>query len=58
MKKTAITRDEFESKYWELRRKLEAAHSKAQRHTTQRNIDEYFAAMLELENFMTSHTVS
>lgn len=57
MKKTAITRDEFEARYWNLRRKLEAAHSKAQRQTTQRNINAYFNAVLDLDNFMKSHTV-
>lgn len=55
--KTAITKEAFEAKYWSLRRKLDAAHAKAQRQTTAQNINAYFAAMLELENFMQSHTV-
>lgn len=55
--KTAITKEEFEAKYWSLRRKLEAAHAKAQRQTTSQNICAYFAAMLELESFMANHTV-
>lgn len=55
--KTAITKEAFEAKYWSLRRKLEAAHAKAQKQTTAQNICAYFAAMLELENFMANHTV-
>lgn len=55
--KKAITKEAFEAKYWSLRRKLEAAHAKAQRQTTAQNICAYFEAMLELENFMANHTV-
>lgn len=55
--KTAITKEEFEAKYWSLRRKLEAAHAKAQKQTTAKNINAYFAAVLELESFMQNHTV-
>lgn len=55
--KTAITKEAFEAKYRSLRRKLDAAHAKAQKQTTSQNINAYFAAMLELEEFMTSHTV-
>lgn len=55
--KTAISKEEFEAKYWNLRRKLEAAHAKAQKQTTTKNINAYFAAVLELESFMQNHTV-
>lgn len=55
--KTAITREEFDAKYWNLRRKLDAAHAKAQKQTTAQNINAYFAAMLELDEFMTNHTI-
>lgn len=55
--KTAISKEEFEAKYWNLRRKLEAAHTKAQRQTTAQNIKAYFAVVLELESFMQNHTV-
>lgn len=55
--KTAISREEFEAKYWSMRRKLEAAHAKAQKQTTSQNINAYFAAVLELESFMQNYTV-
>lgn len=55
--KTAISKEEFEAKYWNMRRKLEAAHAKAQKQTTAQNINAYFAAVLELESFMQNHTV-
>ena len=55
--KTAISKEAFEAKYWNLRRKLEAAHTKAQKQTTTQNINAYFAAVLELESFMQNHTV-
>lgn len=55
--KTTMSKEAFEAKYWNLRRKLDAAHAKAQKQTTAQNINAYFAAMLELESFMTNHTV-
>ena len=55
--KTAITKEAFETKYWSLRRKLDAAYTKAQKQPTAQNINAYFAAMMELESFMQNHTV-